>query len=222
MSTATTNPSTATVERTDSWSRFYGRLIPILAVVGPALALVGALFVTFQVQLLPGDLDWISEPESFFFYVGAIAFPATWIVIGRAIAVRAARTGIAVTAMGVLGAFTGVNAASWRHMSIDLVDQGVDPDLVNEVWENPTLYSALAMLVTWPAFFVVPFVAGVAILATKVAPAWTAIALFCFGPTLMAAQGFYAAIEVTYPLAWLLMLAAVVGILRSDSAPDRS
>jgi hypothetical protein len=183
------------------------------------LALIGALFVTFQVQMLPGDLDWISEPESLLFYLGAIAFPATWIVIGRAIARRASRTGIVVTAVGVVGAFTGVSAASWRHMSIDLVDHGVDPNLVNEVWENPTLYSALAMLVTWPAFFVVPFIAGVAILATRVAPAWTAIALFCFGPTLMAAQGFYAAIEITYPLAWIFMLTAVAGVLRSDHAP---
>lgn len=215
---APTTTPTKTTEPTDTWSRFYDRLIPVLAVAGPALALVGALFVTLQVQMLPGDLDWISEPESLLFYLGAIAFPATWIVIGRAIARQAARTGIVVTAVGVLGAFTGVNAASWRHMSIDLVDHGVDPNLVNEVWENPTLYSALAMLVTWPAFFLVPFVAGVAILATKVAPAWTAIALFCFGPTLMAAQGFYAAIEVTYPLAWVFMLVAVVGVMRGDRA----
>lgn len=222
MSTITAPTQTATAPA-DSWSRFFGRLVPILAVVGPALALVGALFVTFQVQMLPADLDWISEPESLIFYLGAIAFPATWIVIGRVIATRAARTGILVTALGVLGAFTGVSAAAWRHMSIDLVDHGVDPNLVNEVWENPTLYSALATLVTFPAFFLVPFVAGVAILATKVAPAWTAIALFCFGPMLMAAQGFYAAIEVTYPLAWFFMLVAVVGVLRSDhSRPVRA
>ena len=73
-------------------------------------------------------------------------------------------------------------------------------------------------MVTWPAFFLAPIIAGIAILKTKVAPAWAGVALLCFGPTLMAAQGFYAAIEVTYPLAWVFMLAAVLGILRSDRA----
>jgi hypothetical protein len=101
-------------------------------------------------------------------------------------------------------------------MSIDLVDQGVDPDVVNEAWENPTLYSALATVVTFPAFFLVPIIAGIAIVVTRVAPAWAAIALIGFGPTLMAAQGFYAAIQVTYPLAWVFMLIAVAGVLRSD------
>jgi len=216
MSSFTTPALAATTEPTDSWSRFFGRLVPVLAVVGPALALVAALFVTLQVQMLPGDLDWISEPESLFFYLGAIAFPATWIVIGRVIAARAQRTGIVVTVLGVLGAFTGASAAAWRHLSIDLVDRGVDPELVNEAWENPTLYSSLATVATFPAFFLVPFIAGIAILATKVAPAWTAIALLCFGPTLMAAQGFYAATQITYPLAWAFMLAAVVGVLRAD------
>ena len=218
MSTIATPAPDQTTDPTDLWSRFFGRLVPILAVVGPALALAAALFVTLQVQMLPDDLDWISEPESLLFYLGAIAFPVTWIVIGRAIARQAPRTGIVVTIAGVLGSFTGVSAAAWRHMSIDLVDHGVDPNLVNEVWENPTLYSALAILVTFPAFFITPIIAGIAVVRTKVAPAWTGVALLCFGPTLMAAQGFYAAIEITYPLAWIFMLSAVVGVLRADSA----
>jgi len=216
MSTVSSPATAPTTDPTDSWSRFFSRLIPILAVVAPALALVAALFVTLQVQMLPGELDWISEPESLFFYLGAMALPAIWIVIGRAIARSAPRTGIVVTAAGIVGAFTGVSAAAWRHMSIDLVDQGVDPGVVNEAWENPTLYSSLATVATFPAFFLVPIIAGIAIFVSKVAPAWAAVALFCFGPTLMAAQGFYAAIEVTYPLAWVLMLIAVVGVLRAD------
>lgn len=218
MSTFTTSTSPAAISPTDPWSRFFGRLIPILAVAGPALGLVAALFVTFQVQMLPGDLDWISEPESFFFYVGAIAYGATWIVVGRTIAARATRTGIVVTILGVLGAVEGVSAAVWRHVSIGMVDQGVDAGVVYDAWENPTLFASLSFVVTWPAFFLAPIIAGIAILTTKVAPAWAAVALLCFGPTLMAAQGFYAATELTYPLAWVFMLAAVVGIQRADRA----
>ena len=212
MSTTVTSSSTPTSEASDVWSSFFGRVVPILAIAGPALGLFAALFVSFQVQMLPADLDWISEPESFIFYLGAIAFPATWIVIGRAISQGAARTGVAVTMLGVVGAFTGVSAAAWRHMSIDLVDQGIDPTLINQAWENPTLFSAMATVVTFPAFFVTPIIAGVAVLKTKAAPAWVAVALIGFGPTLMAAQGFYAATEVTYPLAWALMLAATLGV----------
>ena len=214
---STTTPTTAPfIGTADPWSRFFDRLVPALAIVGPALALVATFFVTFQVQMLPGDLDWISEPESLVMYLGAMAFPATWIVIGRAIARRAPRTGITVTVLGVLGSFTGVSAAAWRHMSIDLIDRGVDATVVNEVWENPTLFSALATLATFPAFFLTPIIAAIAILKTKAAPAWTGIALLGFPPMLMAAQGAYAAIRVTYPLAWALMLLAIVGVLRAD------
>lgn len=178
---STTTPMQAPFMGTaDPWSRFFGRLVPALAVVGPVLALVGAFFVAFQVQMLPGDLDWISEPESFFIYLGAMVFPASWIVIGRAIARSAPRTGIAVTVLGVLGAFTAVSAAAWRHMSIDLIDRGVDATVVYEVWENPTLFSALATLATLPAFFLTPIIAAIAILKTRVAPAWTGIALLGF------------------------------------------
>ena len=214
---SSTTPTQAPFIRTaDPWSRFFGRLVPALAIAAPALALVGALFVTFQVQMLPGDLDWISEPESLLIYLGAMTFPASWIVIGRAIARSAPRTGITVTVLGVLGAFTAVSAAAWRHMSIDLIDRGVDAVVVYEAWENPTLFSALATVATLPAFFLTPIIAAIAILKTKVAPAWTGIALLAFPAVFMAAQGAYAAIRVTYPLAWALMLLAVAGVLHAE------
>ncbi|NND75089.1 MAG: hypothetical protein HKN44_08790 [Ilumatobacter sp.] len=214
MSITVASPASAE-PTTDPWYRFFGRLVPTLAIAGPALALVGALFVAFQVQMLPGDLDWISEPESFVFYLGAIALPATWIVIGRVVALRASRAGIAVTVLGMLGAAIAVSAAAWRQMSIDLVDQGVNPFVVNEVWDNPTLFSALATLVTLPPFFLAPIVAGVAILRTRTAPMWSGIALLGFVPTFIAAQAVGVAIRVTYPAAWGLMLVAVVGVLRA-------
>jgi len=219
MSTTTTSTPVADSATADPWSRFFDRLVPALAIAGPALALVGALFVTFQAQMLPGDLDWISEPESLFVYLGAMVFPATWIVIGRCIAWSAPRTGIVVTVLGALGAFTAVSAATWRHMSIDLVDRGADATIVYEAWENPSLFSALATVATLPAFFLTPIIAAIAILKTKVAPVWAGIALLCFAPMFMAAQGAYAAIRVTYPLAWALMLVAIVGVMRAERTP---
>jgi len=214
---STTTPTQAPFTAgTDPWSRFFGRLVPALAIAGPALALFGALFVTFQVQMLPGDLDWISEPESLFIYLGAMVLPVSWLVIGRAIARSAPRTGITVTVLGAIGAFTAVSAAAWRHMSIDLIDRGVDATVVYEAWETPTLFSALSTLATLPAFFLTPIIAAIAILKTKVAPAWTGIALLAFPAVFMAAQGAYAAIRVTYPLAWALMLVAVVGVISAD------
>ena len=57
--TSSPTPGTAT----DPWSSFFGRLLPRAAVTGPVLLLLGALCVSAGIQTLPGDLDWISEPE---------------------------------------------------------------------------------------------------------------------------------------------------------------
>lgn len=208
----------------DAWTAFMQRLLPRAAVVGPVLSVVAALFVAFDIQTLPGDLHWISEPEAFIGYCAAIFFPATWIVVGRSISVAAPRAGIAVTLLGLVGAIGWTNPFVSRLLSIDLVDYGYDPNEIDDVWDNPSLFSALAIPLAFMVFLVA-IVAGVAVLKTRTAPAWAGVALIAFVPIFILAQAGYVAIRVTYPVATVLLLAGVVGVVAaarpSGRTPDR-
>lgn len=203
------------------WASFFDRALPGLAIAGPALFLVGALLAAARVQPLPGEMDWVSEPESFVGFVGTILLVVTWVEVGRRIARLSPRAGIAVTLLGVWGAFGAVSAFAWRQMSVDLVGQGADPDLVLAAWENPTLYSALTTAVVLPFFFLAPVIAGVAVLRSRAAPAWAGLAVIAFVPAFIAAQAAYLAFPVTYPAAAGLLLLGVIGIVRADAASPR-
>jgi hypothetical protein len=97
-------------------------------------------------------------------------------------------------------------------MSIDLVEYGFDPNEVNEVWDNPSLFSALTLPIVFTVFLVA-IVAGIAVLTTKVAPTWAGAALIAFVPIFVMAQAGYVAIRVTYPIANALLLAGVAGVV---------
>lgn len=202
----------ATSTGAGAWTATMERLLPVAAVVGPALMLLAAAFVALDVQTMAGELDWISEPEAFFGYVASIFLIATWIVIGRAISTAAPRTGVAVTLLGVVGAIGYTNPFVSRLMSIDLVEFGFDPDEVDEVWDNPSLFSALTLPIVF-CVFLVAIVAGIAVLTTKVSPAWTGIALIASVPVFIMAQAGYVAIRVTYPIATALLLGGVAGVV---------
>jgi len=216
--TSSPTPGTAT----DPWSSFFGRLLPRAAVTGPVLLLLGALCVSAGIQTLPGDLDWISEPEGM---LGVAAIPflfATWVVTGRTIARRAPRAGIAVTLIGT------VAAAGWafpfviRLFSADLVLNDFDANAINDAWEgDATVYSLLVFVCMTTMNFVVALVAGIAVLRTRVAPLWAGVALIAFVPTFMAAQGAYVAIEVLYPLAIAFLLVGVTGVVGADRDGDQ-
>ncbi len=217
-----TTPDTTALETrqhqpdVDTWTAAMERLLPVAAIVGPTLALLASLFVTFDVLTLPGDLDWISEPEAFVGYVSTIFLFATWIVVGRTIATAAPRTGIAVTLMGAVAAIGYANPFVSRLMSIDLVDYGYAADEIDEVWDNPSLFTALTLPIAFTVFLVA-LVAGIAVLTTKVAPAWAGAALIAYIPIFVLAQAGYVAIRVTYPLANALLLAGVVGTVAATS-----
>ena len=219
MSTDVTSPPPSETKGADAWSSFFGRLLPVAAIAGPALMLLGALCVAFGIQTLPGDLDWISEPEGMF---GMFAVPflfATWIVAGRTIARRASRTGIAVTMIGTVAAAGWAFPFTIRLFSADLVLNDYDANAINEVWEgDTTVYSLVVFVFMTVMNFVVAITAGIAILRTRVAPIWAGIALIAFVPVFITAQAAYVAIEVTYPLAITLLLVGVVGVVRADRA----
>lgn len=215
-----TTSTTAARAGADHWNASMARLLSWAPLAGPLIMLGAALLVSFEVQMLPGDLDWISEPEGLIGMVAAPFLVATFIVLGRRIADGAPKTGVVVTILGVVAATAFVNPMSARLFSVDLVEMGVDPVTVSEAWDAPTVWSALSLLLIFQ-LFLVPIIAGVAVLRTGVAPRWAGVALLVFVPVFIAAQAAGAAIQVTWPLAWVVLTGGVYGVTRSGESRAR-
>jgi hypothetical protein len=166
--------------------------------------------------------------EAFF---GMLAVPllfATWIVVGRTVNGRAPRTSIAITLIGAVGAAGYAFPMAVRLFSADLVVNDVGATIINDTWESDeaSIWSLLTFVLMSTMVFLVSIVAGIAVLRTRVAPIWTGIAFLLFPPVFVTAQAAFVAIEVTYPLAGAVLLAAVAGTVhpsaksRSDAAVD--
>ncbi len=200
---------------TPEWSTFFRRFLPIAAIAGPALFFVGALFVAADVGTLPEDLEWISRQEAVIGYIGVALLVATWIEIGRIVSSNAAKTGIAVTLLGTLGALGALYAFASRLFSIDLVDYGFDPVEVFDVWEEPSTSTILTLSLALPCFFLAPLITGGVVVAGKVGPRWAGVALLLFVPFFIMAQAAYVALPLTYAVATGLLLVGVAGMVRS-------
>lgn len=192
------------------WSSRIGRVLTPAALVGPLLLIAAAGLVAAGVQKLPGDLDYISEPEGLLGLLAAPFLVATWIQVGRRIAERAVRTAVVVTLLGVVAAIGFSRPFAERLFLADLVEVGLDPAPLYDAIESPTAYSAIAFLPV-AAMFLVALIAGVAIVRTQVAPIWAGIAMILFVPLFITAQAAYVAIEVTYPAATILFFVGVLG-----------
>lgn len=201
---------------TSYWCGGMEKAISRTVLIGPALMVLASLMVSADVRRLPGDLDWVSEPEGTLGVYAAAFLVSTWIVIGRLVSTAAPRTGVVITLLGVAGSVGWVYPFAYRLVVADLVDGGFDADALNEVGESGgTVFTALVL----PLMFLgllVPIIAGVAIVRTRVAPVWSGLALVAFSLVFVTAQAAYVFIEVTYPIACLLLVAGVAGATRAN------
>ena len=64
--------------------------------------------------------------------------------------------------------------------------------------------------------FLVALIAGIAIIRTHVAPVWAGAAIIAWVPVFITAQAGYQWLEVTYPVANLLLLVGVAGTVHAS------
>lgn len=201
----------------EAWAAAWRSALPALALLGPASWFAAALIRGAGIRTLDGELDWISAPEGLVMSLGAPFFVATFIILGLTIARRAVRTGIAVTALGLVGtgALTGI--AWFRVFMAKFTDEGLDPDAMNQAFEATHVWDIAA--ITMIGNFAAWLVAGVVILKTAVVPRW--VGACCIGGAIavILGQAAYIALEVFWPLGTGLWLLATIGIVR---APHRS
>ena len=199
------------------WGATWERALPALALAGPGVGLVAALIRAAGIGTLGGELDWISEPGGLVLTYATPFMVATFFVLGRRIADQSFRLGLAVTGLGVAGVINLAFIAQLRLFLGTLTDNGFDPDALNAAFESPSAWELGLLplnavgLLTW-------MVAGIGVLKTKVAPAWSGVALVLGTPAVITAQAVNFQLELFWPLGMALWLAGVWGVVRSDGA----
>ncbi|MGI9577644.1 MAG: hypothetical protein ACR2OH_05565 [Microthrixaceae bacterium] len=212
---AVTNLTHPQAERdgVEAWAAAWRRALPVLALIGPGSWFAAALIRAAGIDTLDGELDWISAPEGLVMSLGAPFFAATFIVLGLTIARRAVRTGIAITALGLVGtgALTGI--AWFRVFMAKFTDEGLNPDAMNQAFEASHVWDIAA--ITMIGNFAAWLVAGIVILKTAVVPRW--VGACCIGGAIavILGQAAYVALEVFWPLGTGLWLLATNGVVRA-------
>jgi hypothetical protein len=200
-----------------AWVAAWHRALPALALIGPGSWFAAALIRAADIGTLDGELDWISAPEGLVMSLGAPFFVATFIVLGMTIARRAVRTGIAITALGLVGtgALTGI--AWFRVFMAKFTDEGLDPDAMNQAFEASHVWDIAA--ITMIGNFAAWLVAGIVILKTAVVPRWVGACCIGGAVAVILGQAAYIALEVFWPLGTGLWTAATIGVLRAQARP---
>lgn len=162
-------PTETTTHGRAEWTAAWERALPTLALVGPGSWLIAALIRAAGVGTLEGDLWWISRHEGFVLVLGIPFFVATFIFLGRFIATRTVRAGIAITAMGIVGVAPLAVVSGIRLFMGVFTDYGIDPAVLQRAFDAMSPWY-LGFFLMNAAQFLAWIVAGIVILRTGVAP----------------------------------------------------
>lgn len=202
----------------ERWAATWERALPVLAVAGPVSWFIAALIRSAGIGTLDGDLDWISRPEGFVMVLGVPCFVATFVLVGRVIAQRAPRTGVAVTALGLLGTAAAAMLSGLRLFMGQFTDAGLDPKALNDAFEATSAWD-LGFFLYSVAWFVAWIVAGIVIWRTGIAPRWAGASFIAGVAAFVTAQALYIALPVFYPLGTGLLAIGVASLARRSSQP---
>ena len=197
------------------------RALPTLALVGPGTWLVAALVRAAGLGTLGGDLRWVSVPEGFIMVLGVPFFVATFFVLGRHVAARYPRAGLAVTALGILGVSPLAAVSSIRIFMGVFASQGLDPNAMHQAFETPSPWY-LGFLLLNAGQFLAWLIAAGALFSARLAPPWVSACLVFGVASVITAQAASFALELFWPLGCALWLAGVWGATQANASRPRS
>lgn len=201
--------------QTPQWGATWTRLLPVLALVGPASWFIASLFQAAGYGTLPGDLFWVSGPEGFIMTLGAPFFVATFIFMGRTVAKGSFSTGVLITFLGLMGVGTLATISGFRLFATVFVEHGIDADTIAMALKAPSNYY-IPFMVLQLAQFLAWIITGVAVIRRKLAPGWAGLFLILGVPVMIMGQFFLFKTEILWPLANLLWVAGIWGLGRKS------
>lgn len=203
-----------TENQINQWNTVWQKVLPILALVGPASLFTASLFVASHIGMLPDKKYVHSSYEGFIITLAAPFFIATFIFLGQILSKRYLKVGILVTALGMLGTASLVFVGSMRLIQKAFIDSGFDSNNVWAAWDNVSFWHIPLLLqnIAAPVAFIV---AGIALLRTNLAPKWSGLLLILCFPTIATAELFTYGTEIFWPLGTAFLTMAIWGLVNT-------
>lgn len=189
-----------------SYDRLATRVTGLAIILGPLLLIVAALAFAFEIGINDGGNE--SYVEGNFLSYAILCFAPIFMVLGKILGDHSPRLAIFCVVIGTLSVMGGITAGVARIFEGILLDSGgvLDKDI------NTTTNVAEIMPIAITAIFfpLTHILFGIGLLRSKGVSTLSAGLLIFGGVAFLLAQAAYVATEVTYPLAGIAWLIALV------------
>ncbi len=188
-------------------------LLSVAFVAAPVLLCLSAGSFALGVGLIPpGVTSWV---EGIFGAWALIFFVPVYLELSHRLSETHARLGLVTTFTGLFGAVVGCALELERVQEFALRGYGAADSAFAAYYANPG-WEVLTVALLGPLFPLTSILLGAGFLRARTIPRWTAVALILAGIGFPLAQvvGWEWGLKITYPLATLFWLAALLRIGR--------
>lgn len=188
---------------------------------GPILLFISAMTFSFGIGLLPNAQT--SYIEGIFGSFALIFFVPIYLELANQLSVTHKNLGLVAAFTGLCGAIVGVSHELFRVIEWTLRNYGATEEVWTKFYANPGLEYLLVALLG-PLFPITSIILGAGFLKARTLPAWISVLLILAGIGFPLAQvlEWEVGLKITYPLATLFWMVALISVGRKYLADNNS
>ncbi len=188
---------------------------------GPILLFISAMTFSLGIGLLPNAQT--SYVEGIFGSFALIFFVPIYLELADQLSATHKKLGLVTAFTGLCGAVVGVSHELFRVIEWTLRNYGATEEVWTKFYANPGLEYLLVALLG-PLFPVTSIILGAGFLKARTLPAWISVLLILAGIGFPLAQvlEWEVGLKVTYPLATLFWMIALISVGRKYLADNNS
>ncbi len=188
---------------------------------GPILLFISAMTFSLGIGLLPNAQT--SYVEGIFGSFALIFFVPIYLELADQLSATHKKLGLVAAFTGLCGAVVGVSHELFRVIEWTLRNYGATEEVWTKFYANPGLEYLLVALLG-PLFPVTSIILGAGFLKARTLPAWISVLLILAGIGFPLAQvlEWEVGLKVTYPLATLFWMIALISVGRKYLADNNS
>lgn len=192
----------------NTYERYAHRAQGVAFIGGPLMMLAAAALWIFGIGANPPPFEWSSSWEGAIGVYSIVCFVVIFLELARLLGQHSPRFGIVCAVTGLLGSAGGAGAYFMRIFVDEFAQAGASTQMMETVWNTTTPQELSA---GWIALFfpVTAVLVGIGLLRARTVSAWTAALLIAGGVSFLLAQAAEIQMEIFYPLAAFLWLAAL-------------